>query len=46
MTSCPLSQGHPCPQFFAKRHQAFIGKDVYKDFVEKIARGTKNKKVQ
>jgi hypothetical protein len=33
MTSCPLSQGHPCPQLFAKRHQTSIGKDVCKDIL-------------
>jgi hypothetical protein len=30
-----LSQGHPCPQLFPKRHQTSIGKDVSKDLLEK-----------
>jgi hypothetical protein len=28
-----LSQGHPCPQLFAKRHQTPIAKDVCKDLL-------------
>jgi hypothetical protein len=28
-----LSQGNPCPQLFAKRHQTPIGKDVCKDLL-------------
>jgi hypothetical protein len=31
MTLCPLSQGHPCPQLFAKRYQTSIGKDIHND---------------
>jgi hypothetical protein len=33
MTSCPLSQGHLCPQLFAKRHQTSIRKDACKDLL-------------
>jgi hypothetical protein len=41
MTSCPLSQGHPCPQLFAKRHQTSIGKDVHKDLLAERKREEK-----
>jgi hypothetical protein len=36
MTSCPLSQGHPCPQFFQKRLQTSIGKDICKDLLAQV----------
>jgi hypothetical protein len=39
-----LSQGHPCPQLFAKRHQISIGKDVCKDFLVKERKGKKDGK--
>jgi hypothetical protein len=45
MTSCPLSQGHPCPQLFAKRQQTSIGKDVCKDrFADRKREGRWNEK--
>jgi hypothetical protein len=40
-----LSQGHPCPQLFAKRHQTSIGKDVCKyRLAEKIGKKEKERK--
>jgi hypothetical protein len=34
-----LSQVHPCPQLFAKRHQTSIGKDVCKDLLAEREKG-------
>jgi hypothetical protein len=44
MTSYPLSQGHPCPQLFAERHQTSIGEDVCKDRLAERIREEDGKK--